>query len=73
MDKNYVTGIDLGGTKINSVLSDLKGNIVSQCTIYTNTKYKNITAYEMFKEAVGVHTGVVGLIILVLTEEGIAL
>lgn len=35
MDKNYVIGIDLGGTKINSVLSDFNGNIISQCTIYT--------------------------------------
>ncbi|WP_027626561.1 ROK family protein [Clostridium lundense] len=35
MDKDYVIGIDLGGTKINSVLSDFNGNIISQCTIYT--------------------------------------
>lgn len=35
MDKKYVIGIDLGGTKINSVLSDFNGNIVSQCTVYT--------------------------------------
>lgn len=35
MDKKYVIGIDLGGTKINSVLSDFNGNIISQCTVYT--------------------------------------
>ncbi|WP_315118856.1 ROK family protein [uncultured Clostridium sp.] len=35
MGKNYIIGIDLGGTKINSVLSDLQGNVISQCTIFT--------------------------------------
>ncbi|MEW9095716.1 MAG: ROK family protein [Clostridiaceae bacterium] len=35
MSKNYIIGIDLGGTKINSVLSDLEGNVISQYTIYT--------------------------------------
>ena len=35
MFKNYIIGIDLGGTKINTVLSDLKGNVVSQYTIST--------------------------------------
>lgn len=36
MFKNYIVGIDLGGTKINTVLSDLKGNVVSQYTISTD-------------------------------------
>ncbi|MDP4146239.1 MAG: ROK family protein [Bacillota bacterium] len=36
MDKNYVIGIDLGGTKISGALADLDGNVISQCTIPTN-------------------------------------
>lgn len=36
MDKNYVIGIDLGGTKINGALADLEGKILSQHTIPTN-------------------------------------
>jgi glucokinase len=35
MDKNYVIGIDLGGTKISGAISDLKGNILSQYTTPT--------------------------------------
>ncbi|GLC29926.1 ROK family protein [Clostridium omnivorum] len=36
MEKRYVVGIDLGGTKICGALADLDGNILSQCTIPTN-------------------------------------
>ncbi|MCM0650284.1 ROK family protein [Clostridium swellfunianum] len=36
MEKNFVIGIDLGGTKINGALADLKGNILGQHTIPTN-------------------------------------
>lgn len=36
MEKNYVIGIDLGGTKISGALSDLKGNVVSKYVIPTN-------------------------------------
>lgn len=36
MGKNYVIGIDLGGTKISGALADLDGNVVSQKTISTN-------------------------------------
>lgn len=35
MDKNYVIGIDLGGTKISGAISDLEGNILSQDTTPT--------------------------------------
>ncbi|MFL0249247.1 ROK family protein [Clostridium neuense] len=35
MDKNYVIGIDLGGTKISGAISDLEGNILSQNTTPT--------------------------------------
>lgn len=34
--KNYVVGIDLGGTKISTALSDLEGNIKCQTTIPTD-------------------------------------
>ncbi|ERI92236.1 putative glucokinase [Clostridiales bacterium oral taxon 876 str. F0540] len=36
MDKNYVIGIDLGGTKINGALADLDGKVISQYTMPTN-------------------------------------
>lgn len=36
MNKNYVIGIDLGGTKISGALADLDGKILSQYTISTN-------------------------------------
>lgn len=36
--KNYVIGVDLGGTKINTVLADLEGNVVSQTTVPTQAK-----------------------------------
>lgn len=36
MEKNFVIGIDLGGTKINGALADLEGKILSQHTIPTN-------------------------------------
>lgn len=36
MNKNYVIGIDLGGTKINGALADLEGKIISQYTMPTN-------------------------------------
>lgn len=35
MDKKYVIGIDLGGTKISGAISDLQGNILSQHTTPT--------------------------------------
>jgi glucokinase len=34
--KNYVIGIDLGGTKINGALADMEGNVLSMCTLKTN-------------------------------------
>lgn len=34
--KNYVVGVDLGGTKISTALSDLDGKIISQTTIPTD-------------------------------------
>ncbi|MFT8312665.1 MAG: ROK family protein [Clostridium sp.] len=36
MAKEYVIGIDLGGTKISGALSDVDGNVLSQYTIPTN-------------------------------------
>lgn len=36
MSKNYIIGIDLGGTKISGVLCDLNGNIIGKHTISTN-------------------------------------
>ncbi|MBC2582539.1 ROK family protein [Clostridium sp. DJ247] len=36
MTKKYVIGIDLGGTKINGVVTDLNGVVLSQYTISTN-------------------------------------
>ncbi|AGK98654.1 ROK family protein [Clostridium pasteurianum] len=36
MSKEYVIGIDLGGTKISGALSDVDGNVLSQHTISTN-------------------------------------
>lgn len=36
MDKNYVIGIDLGGTKISGALADLDGKVMAQYTIPTN-------------------------------------
>lgn len=38
MDKKYVIGIDLGGTKISGAISDLQGNILSQYTTPTLAK-----------------------------------
>lgn len=35
MDKKYVIGIDLGGTKISGAISDLQGNILAQYTTPT--------------------------------------
>ncbi|MGL5152620.1 MAG: ROK family protein [Clostridium sp.] len=34
--KNYVVGIDLGGTKISTALADLEGNVISNVTVPTN-------------------------------------
>lgn len=34
--KNFVVGVDLGGTKISCALSDLDGNVVSQFVVATN-------------------------------------
>ncbi|MPQ43271.1 ROK family protein [Clostridium tarantellae] len=34
--KNYVVGVDLGGTKISCALADLNGKVISQNTIATN-------------------------------------
>lgn len=36
MDRNYVIGIDLGGTKISGALADLDGKVLSQHTMSTN-------------------------------------
>jgi glucokinase len=36
MEKNFVIGIDLGGTKINGALADLNGKVLSKYTIPTN-------------------------------------
>lgn len=36
MEKRYVIGIDLGGTKINGALADLEGKVLSQYIIPTN-------------------------------------
>jgi glucokinase len=36
MEKNYVIGIDLGGTKISGALADMDGKVISQKTIPTN-------------------------------------
>lgn len=36
MEKRYVIGVDLGGTKISTALAELNGNILSQYTIPTN-------------------------------------
>lgn len=34
--KNYVVGVDLGGTKISTALSDLEGKVINQTTIPTD-------------------------------------
>lgn len=34
--KKYVVGVDLGGTKISTALSDFNGNVISQTTVPTN-------------------------------------
>jgi glucokinase len=34
--KNYVVGVDLGGTKISTALSDLEGKIINQTTVPTD-------------------------------------
>lgn len=36
MNKNFVIGIDLGGTKINGALADMEGKVLAQYTIPTN-------------------------------------
>ena len=36
--KNYVVGVDLGGTKISTALSDIEGNIVCKTTVPTNAQ-----------------------------------
>ena len=36
MSKDYVIGIDLGGTKIYTAVVDLEGNIISEETVATN-------------------------------------
>lgn len=36
--KNYVVGVDLGGTKISTALSDLEGKVISQTTIATDAQ-----------------------------------
>ncbi len=36
MEKRYVIGVDLGGTKISTALAELNGNILSEYTIPTN-------------------------------------
>lgn len=36
--KNYVIGIDLGGTKISCALADLEGQVISQNTVPTNAQ-----------------------------------
>ncbi|WP_411681435.1 ROK family protein [Clostridium thailandense] len=38
MEKQYVIGVDLGGTKISTALAELNGNILSENTIPTNAK-----------------------------------
>ena len=35
MDKKYVVGVDLGGTKIYTALVDLDGNMVKEITVKT--------------------------------------
>ena len=36
--KNYVIGVDLGGTKISTALSTIEGNILSQTVVPTNAR-----------------------------------
>lgn len=38
MEKQYVIGVDLGGTKISTALAELNGNILNENTIPTNAK-----------------------------------
>ena len=35
MEKKYVVGVDLGGTKIYTALVDLEGNIIKEKTVET--------------------------------------
>ncbi|MBP9921197.1 MAG: ROK family protein, partial [Proteiniclasticum sp.] len=35
--KKYVIGVDLGGTKITSAISDLEGNIIEKTTLATGS------------------------------------
>ncbi|GAA0180807.1 ROK family protein [Clostridium sediminicola] len=57
MEKNYVIGIDLGGTKISGVLSNLNGKIMYKHTIPTN-------AYEGEQAVLDRIIGVIDKVIL---------
>ncbi|WP_050606848.1 ROK family protein [Clostridium niameyense] len=46
LEEKYVIGVDLGGTKINTALSNVEGNIVSKCTLPTNSYEGDIAVFE---------------------------
>lgn len=50
--KNYVIGVDLGGTKINTVLADLHGNVISQKTLPTEAKEGELPVLNRIIETV---------------------
>jgi len=54
--RNYVIGIDLGGTKIKGALADLEGNILSSHTVPTN-------AFEGEEAVLGRINGVIGKVL----------
>ena len=50
MEKKYVVGVDLGGTKIYTALVDLKGNIVKEINIKTEAhKGENVVLEKLLK------------------------
>lgn len=52
MDKKYVVGVDLGGTKISCALSDLNGKIISQYTLPTLAQEGDTAVLTRINEAI---------------------
>ncbi|WP_373897241.1 ROK family protein [Haloimpatiens sp. FM7315] len=52
MDKKYVVGVDLGGTKIYTALVDLEGNIVKENTIKTEASKGEISVLNKVLETI---------------------
>ncbi|WP_446899142.1 ROK family protein [Clostridium sp. LBM24168] len=52
MKKNYVIGVDLGGTKITGALSDIDSNILNKYTIQTNASEGEAAVLERVMEVI---------------------